>query len=303
MRIEQLQYLLEISKTHSISLAADNLFLTQPALSNAIKKLEKELGVALFTRSKNGVLLTLAGKDILESAANIINEAHNISRIIESHKTKKPDTVNGNLKLQVVPPMNFLALPATIPLFHQRYPEVTLDVMENNPEEIIKALSKPDFDLYIFSVIDDQFELAIPALIAAEPSLIVNHLSSQRMYASVSQASPLAKKNSISLKEIAKQPLGTLTYTQNDYDFLSRALKDFGEANIVFRTNNIAILSEEISKGHCITITTTFTKDFLGIKIIPISTPLKLQFYYAYDGNNPQMELIVTFLQILKTKL
>ena len=62
MRIEQLLYLSEIAKTHSISIAANNLFVSQPAISTAIKKLEEELDVTLFSRSKNGVFLTPIGE-------------------------------------------------------------------------------------------------------------------------------------------------------------------------------------------------------------------------------------------------
>ena len=62
MTIQQLQYVMEISRTGSVSKAAKTLFLSQPNLSNAIKNLENELGVNLFVRTLNGTELTAAGK-------------------------------------------------------------------------------------------------------------------------------------------------------------------------------------------------------------------------------------------------
>lgn len=66
MRIEQLEYFAEAAKYHSISIAADKLFVSQPAVSIAIKNLENELGCILFERSKNGLVLTKIGHKVLK---------------------------------------------------------------------------------------------------------------------------------------------------------------------------------------------------------------------------------------------
>ena len=71
MRTEHLQYFVEVSKCHSIQLAAEKLFVTQPTISIALKNLEQELGAQLFLRSKNGMFLTEAGQKILEMANDI----------------------------------------------------------------------------------------------------------------------------------------------------------------------------------------------------------------------------------------
>ena len=59
MRTEQLKYFVEVAKCHSIGIAAEKLFISQPTISIAIKNMEKELGCVLFERSKNGVFLPL----------------------------------------------------------------------------------------------------------------------------------------------------------------------------------------------------------------------------------------------------
>lgn len=80
MRIEQLQYLTEISRTHSFRAAAEILFVTQPALSESIKKLEKELGVVLLERTPNGVYPTAVGLEIVEISQRILADARLIER-------------------------------------------------------------------------------------------------------------------------------------------------------------------------------------------------------------------------------
>lgn len=86
MRLEQLSYFIEIARTKSICVAAENLYITQPALSRAIKALKIELCVTLFTRSVESAFLTDHGQtlyreihDILEHITHQQNHAHNLS--------------------------------------------------------------------------------------------------------------------------------------------------------------------------------------------------------------------------------
>ena len=73
MRIEQLEYFLEIARTGSINRAAENLFLTQPGLSSAVKSLEKELGTTLLIRTSSGIDLTKDGQVIAENASAVLD--------------------------------------------------------------------------------------------------------------------------------------------------------------------------------------------------------------------------------------
>ena len=81
MRLEQLYYLVEVNNTRSISLAAENLFITQPALSIAISNLEKELGVKLLERTKSGVYPTAQGQIAIELAQDILDKLDKLSSL------------------------------------------------------------------------------------------------------------------------------------------------------------------------------------------------------------------------------
>jgi len=95
MTFQQLQYLLEVSRTGSISQAAKNLFLAQSSVSTAISTLEEELGFPLFLRSKNGVLPTAQGAEVLEEA----------TRILESHRRMKQAGLQTKRRVRLSAPV------------------------------------------------------------------------------------------------------------------------------------------------------------------------------------------------------
>lgn len=88
MTFQQLQYLLEVSRTGSISGAAKNLFLAQSSVSTSISNLEEELGFPVFTRSKKGVIPTAQGAEVLEQAARIC-ESYQVMRATGSRTQKR----------------------------------------------------------------------------------------------------------------------------------------------------------------------------------------------------------------------
>ena len=87
MRLEQLQYIIEIEKTGSISKAAENLYLTQPSVSAGVSALEKELKFKIFKRTKSGMSPTAEGEQVLALARDILaktQEIHALSKIVSA---------------------------------------------------------------------------------------------------------------------------------------------------------------------------------------------------------------------------
>lgn len=89
MRIEQLEYLEAIVKTGSINEAAKNLYLTQPSLSNALKELEKEIGIQILVRSKLGVSLTDDGREFMIYARQILDNVHLLKERYQKQSPRK----------------------------------------------------------------------------------------------------------------------------------------------------------------------------------------------------------------------
>lgn len=119
-----LQIFLCIVEEGSLSAAADRLDLSQPTVGRRLTALEEAAGVTLFARSTRSLLLTEAGRSILESAKRMQSEARTIERVIEGQVA----TLAGEVKISVVEGLGTQWLPAELPRFHEDYPDITINV-------------------------------------------------------------------------------------------------------------------------------------------------------------------------------
>jgi DNA-binding transcriptional LysR family regulator len=127
MEIRQLQYFKQVCKDKSLSKAAENLYITQQGLSHAILTLEKEIGVALFLRSKNGVVPT-------EAAANFLDEVSEVLDAFEALKKKMrtmAESADGKVRVSLTPGAMSYLVPKLVSEFHERYPKIELKIVEN----------------------------------------------------------------------------------------------------------------------------------------------------------------------------
>ena len=103
MRIEQLRYFSEVAKCHSIAIAAEKLFVTQPTISIAIKNMEKELDCLLLERSKNGVNLTEIGREVLQKCEMILKQENEIHALVMQDKLSHLEKLHGQLSIVAIP--------------------------------------------------------------------------------------------------------------------------------------------------------------------------------------------------------
>ena len=75
MTLQQLKYVIEVARSRSISKAAQNLFISQPSLSNALKEVEKEMGITIFSRTNKGIMITPEGSEFLGYARQVVEQA------------------------------------------------------------------------------------------------------------------------------------------------------------------------------------------------------------------------------------
>lgn len=145
MTITQLEYIIAVDTYRSFAEAAKHCYVTQPTLSMQIKKLEEELGVLLFDRTKKPVLTTEIGKLIIEQARVTVKESSRIKELIQYEKNE----IKGELRIGVIPTLSPYLLPLFITKFMQDFPEVTLSIEELVSEQILKKLGEDVLDLGI----------------------------------------------------------------------------------------------------------------------------------------------------------
>ncbi|SDW31750.1 LysR substrate-binding domain-containing protein [Flavobacterium degerlachei] len=145
MTITQLKYVLAVAEHKNFTLAAEKCFVTQPTLSMQIQKIEEELNILIFDRSKKPIQLTDIGQKIVNQAKNIVNEAGRIQDIVEQQK----GFIGGEFRLGIIPTIMPTLLPMFLNNFIKKYPKVKLIIEELNTEEIITKLNNGHLDAAI----------------------------------------------------------------------------------------------------------------------------------------------------------
>ena len=145
MTITQLQYVLAVAEYQNFTLAAEKSFVTQPTLSMQVQKLEDELDILIFDRSKKPITITEVGAKIVAQAKNIVNEANRIKDIVDQEK----GFIGGEFTLGIIPTIMPTLLPMFLKTFIKKYPKVNLIIKEQNTENLIRNLQDGHIDAAI----------------------------------------------------------------------------------------------------------------------------------------------------------
>ena len=145
MTITQLQYVLAVAEYKNFTLAAQKCFVTQPTLSMQIQKVEEELQIKLFDRTKKPIQLTDIGQKIVNQAKNIVNEADRIQDIVQQEK----GFIGGEFRLGMIPTVTPTLLPMFLNNFIKKYPKIKLIIEELNTNDIIAKLNNGHLDAAI----------------------------------------------------------------------------------------------------------------------------------------------------------
>lgn len=144
----QVQYLIALDEHRNFIKAAEASFVTQPTLSMQMKKLEEELGVIIFDRSRQPITPTSIGEKIIKQARIIFNETAQIETILKDHT----GDVSGKLKIGVLPTIANSLVPRLISQIAQKYPDLKLTIKEALTHEIVDDLEHNRLDVGIVSI-------------------------------------------------------------------------------------------------------------------------------------------------------
>src|ERR1051325_6703144 len=134
--LRQLQYVVAIADRLSFRKAADACNVSQPSLSAQIAQLEAALGVQLFERNRRRVLVTDAGRDVLERARRLLVDADDL----RESSASLGDPLARPLRVGVIPTISPYLLPAVTPAVRAAYPKLTLNWIEDKTEVLVRSL-------------------------------------------------------------------------------------------------------------------------------------------------------------------
>jgi LysR family transcriptional regulator, hydrogen peroxide-inducible genes activator len=193
--ITQLEYIVAVDTFRHFGRAAENCFITQPTLSMQIKKLEEDLEVVIFDRSKQPLIPTDVGSRIIEQARIVLQESQRINNIIKDHK----NLISGELKIGIIPTLAPYLLPLFIGNYKRRYPNINIKVHELTTANIIDHLNR------------DLIDVGILVTPLNEERIVEKPIFYEGMLMYLHDNHPLANKPAIRVKDIATPELWLLS--------------------------------------------------------------------------------------------
>lgn len=195
MDTQLLNAFITVAEKHSFSLAAEELGLTQSAISKRMALLESQVGQMLFDRTGRKIFLTEAGELLLPSARNILTAVENAQQLMEQqHKT-----VSGTLRLATSHHIGIHRLPAILKSFTQKYPEVHLQLQFIDSEKAIKAIGRNEFDIAVITLPEDTDDYG-------DSDIQYHNLWQDPMQFVINKSHSLANKTTITLKDLQNYP-------------------------------------------------------------------------------------------------
>lgn len=156
IKTEQLRYLLELDKTNSFHKCADNLFLSQPAISLSIRNLEKELGVTLFERTPVGVFPTEIGKKVIAQARTVMHSLNDIYVICDDHQMDSGSIQMEQLDIYAMESFTNNIMPSVLPNLQKRFPKTKFSFQEYNFHHALECISASSHSIGFHYIWNDE---------------------------------------------------------------------------------------------------------------------------------------------------
>ena len=294
MNIQLLKYFIEIVNTRSLSAAARNLFVTQPTLSLALKKMESELGTALFDHSDQPFQLTDTGVYLYEHGQEVVFQFDQLVTDIRE-MNQKPVKKQLRLGLTTLFAVQFMK---EISRFLTTHPHVNLILQQDGSPKLQTMLANKEIDMGLISLPN-----TLPEIIHIEP--LETTTKGYHVYVVVPESNPLSQYEKLTFKDLKDQRFSSLS----DNFMIGRLLLDrtrsFGyEPNIILHNDDLQVLLYSLQKNNSICLLPIEYYEVgksQGLKWIP----LKDKFDYFPIGIALRRDFSMTedvrdFIQIIK---
>ncbi|MCM3585787.1 LysR family transcriptional regulator [Mesobacillus maritimus] len=208
MTLQQLKYVIEVARSRSINKAAQNLFISQPSLSNALKELEEEIGITIFSRTNRGILLTPEGSEFLGYARQVVEQAELLeNRYIKASSPQQNFAVSAQHYAFAVS-----AFVRLLKEYNREEYEFTL--RETRTYEIIDDVKNLRSEIGVLYVND--FNRNVIQKFLREGNLKFHELFVAKPHVFISSSNPLAEQEFVTLEDLDPYPY--LSYEQGDYN-------------------------------------------------------------------------------------
>ncbi|MDA9087631.1 LysR substrate-binding domain-containing protein [Methylophilaceae bacterium] len=242
MTLSELRFIVAVGREKNFRKAADKCFVSQPALSLAVKKLEDELGIILFERSRTDVSITQAGQAIINQATIVLDEAGKIKEMAQQGDGQLAKPFKLGLIYSIAPYL----LPLIIPLLRNSAPDMPLEIEENITKNLEEKLKKGFIDA------------AIVALPFDIPGIEIENLYEEPFVTVVPVKHPWAQKKTIKADLLASEKVLLLDNTHCYSNQVQEACPGL-------------LKTGEIQGGNSLETIRSMVASNLGISVLPKS--------------------------------
>lgn len=233
--LRQLHYFVAVAEYGSVSRASQSLAISQSSVTEAIKFLEEDLGVKLFSRHSRGLSITHKGHQFLRHATTILSGVSEARRSLET----KEQEIQGNLQLGVTSLMAGYVMSDLLARFRRANPEVDVSAIEDNGEYLQHLLIGGELDVAVMVISDQLDRLALHVEIL--------DVSPYRLWLPISHR--LAKKDSISIEDVSEDSLIALDIDEMGENAV-RFLSAMGaRPKVAFRTRSVEAVRSLVATG------------------------------------------------------
>ncbi|WP_018479412.1 hydrogen peroxide-inducible genes activator [Pontibacter roseus] len=284
MTLVQLEYLLAVDTHRHFATAAEHCFVTQPTLSMQLQKLEEELGVQLFDRSRVPVRPTEIGKEVIAQARIAVAEAKKIKELVQNQKQE----LAGELRIGIIPTLAPYLIPLFITSFMNKYPEVRVVVQELLTEEIVQRLNHELLDVgLLVTPLEDKSIKELP-------------LFYESFVGYINPSHPLAKHKVITPEQLDTDELWVLNeghcFRSQVLNICNRGGAAAGSAHFDYKSGSLETLKRIVETQRGLTLLPE-----LSVLDMP---PEKRTMVHYFEEPQPQREVsLVVHRSFLKKKL
>ncbi|WP_019908754.1 LysR family transcriptional regulator [Paenibacillus sp. HW567] len=288
MNILQLHYFLTIRKYLSFSNAADELSITQSALSKQIKSLEGELNTLLFNRKTRTISLTAAGEEFSVYADKLIANYTEMMANMKKHEQLE----KGHLSIATIPVMSQYGVTSKFASFACKYPKIKLNLVEKENDIIISMLRNGEVDVAFLrtNYIPDGFADVYP-------------LANDFLVLVVSNVHPLANLEAVDLAQTQYEKFILLNSTSGIFTTCIEECRKSGfTPDVLFTNSRVETILGLVAEGLGVTLLMNQVArhfDYPQLSIVPLLHPVTSCLAVVKPKNKPNTESIKTFIQYM----
>ncbi|MDR3564178.1 MAG: LysR family transcriptional regulator [Negativicutes bacterium] len=288
MELRELEYFQEVCRTGSFTRAAANLYVAQPCITNAIRKLEAELSVQLLNRTNKTVSITPEGQLFLERITALLSMAGEITQEMRDLNTLS----RGSLKLGVPPQICANLFPSLFMEFGAIYPNLNLSVFEEGSVATISLLEKGELDVGIVILPD------------ATPELNTRPIRQEPIVLCVSPQHPLSGQAMVDFAELKDEKFILRQTDSFHRDIVIHQCHIHGfTPNIVFSSNQVQTIKSMVAKNVGIAFFMEMVvKEDRNIVAIPLQDPLSVTIGLAWKKGRYTSKAALAFIDFATAK-